>query len=366
MRGLTPLLLFSYVLAAQETPSRRTLPVPKVNGFETLKCDFHMHTVFSDGVVWPDTRVKEAWRDGLDALAITDHDDYHPHKDTVSVDLTHPYKIAKPVADQLGLLLVPGIEVTKGDLHVNALFVENFNATAGLGLLESLRKMKQERAFLFWNHPGWKGNKSWYPEIDTAHKEGLIHGVEVVNTDLLEPQTLPWLEEKKLTILANTDVHELVEIPSPGKHRSPITLVFARTRDLAGIREALESRRTLAWRQDECWGSGELLTGLFDASISLRTPVARAQSGGALVRVHNNSAIPYALTLVKSPAWLTLGEGRTVTLAAEAESALRFNVARSRPAGRQRVELEWEATNLHIPMSGNARVKLVFELDDAR
>ena len=32
---------------------RDNILIPDVNGFKVLKCDFHMHTVFSDGRVWP-------------------------------------------------------------------------------------------------------------------------------------------------------------------------------------------------------------------------------------------------------------------------------------------------------------------------
>jgi hypothetical protein len=32
---------------------RRVLAVPDVAGFVTLKADFHLHSVFSDGEVWP-------------------------------------------------------------------------------------------------------------------------------------------------------------------------------------------------------------------------------------------------------------------------------------------------------------------------
>lgn len=52
---------------------RNKINMPDVLGFKTLKCDFHSHTIFSDGDVWPSYRVEEAWRDGLDAIAITDH-----------------------------------------------------------------------------------------------------------------------------------------------------------------------------------------------------------------------------------------------------------------------------------------------------
>ena len=45
-----------------------------------------MHSVFSDGSVWPDIRVQEAIRDGLDVIATTEHIEYQPWKD----DIPHP------------------------------------------------------------------------------------------------------------------------------------------------------------------------------------------------------------------------------------------------------------------------------------
>jgi len=50
---------------------REIISIPDVNGLTVLKCDFHMHTVFTDGHVWPNVRNQEAWQEGLDALAIT-------------------------------------------------------------------------------------------------------------------------------------------------------------------------------------------------------------------------------------------------------------------------------------------------------
>lgn len=67
-----PVLTFSQV--------RNEIQIPDILGFKTLKCDFHMHTVFSDGLVWPTVRVSEAYSQGLDAIAITDHIEYRPHK----------------------------------------------------------------------------------------------------------------------------------------------------------------------------------------------------------------------------------------------------------------------------------------------
>ena len=57
---ITTLLLGTMSLQAQ----RQMVNVPELPGYVTLKCDFHIHTVFSDGNVWPTNRVSEAWRDG--------------------------------------------------------------------------------------------------------------------------------------------------------------------------------------------------------------------------------------------------------------------------------------------------------------
>ena len=51
----------------------RTIEFPNVTGYKTLVCDLHMHTVFSDGSVWPNIRVQEAKRDGVHVIATTEH-----------------------------------------------------------------------------------------------------------------------------------------------------------------------------------------------------------------------------------------------------------------------------------------------------
>src|SRR5512133_792216 len=69
-------LLIAGVSFAQERP---VINIPNILGYKTVKCDFHMHSVFSDGQVWPTVRIDEAWRDGLDAISITDHIEYRPN-----------------------------------------------------------------------------------------------------------------------------------------------------------------------------------------------------------------------------------------------------------------------------------------------
>src|SRR5918996_2544961 len=94
------LLLGAALHAQVPPPVRHELRVPDLPGLKTLKGDFHLHTVFSDGRVWPTVHVQEAWRDGLDVIALTEHVEYHPHSEDVSKDLRRPHAVARELAEQ--------------------------------------------------------------------------------------------------------------------------------------------------------------------------------------------------------------------------------------------------------------------------
>ena len=172
-------------LAAQPLV-RRPLPVPDLPGYRTLKGDFHLHTVFSDGNVWPTVHVQDAWRDGLDVIALTEHLEYHPHAADVKVDDGRSFAIAKPLADQLGIILVPGVEITKpdppkappvlpdGSLHFNALFVTDAKALhVPDDRMASLRLARAQGAFVFWNHPRFRVPRArWFPRSRAPTTKG--------------------------------------------------------------------------------------------------------------------------------------------------------------------------------------------------
>ena len=113
----------------QKVLAHKEIKLPNILGYKTLKCDFHMHTVFSDGIVWPTYRVIEAWEEGLDAIAITDHIEKQPSKKYVSGDHNASYEIAKQLAIEKNILLVHSGEVTRSmpPGHLNALFLSDVN-----------------------------------------------------------------------------------------------------------------------------------------------------------------------------------------------------------------------------------------------
>ena len=85
--SFTAFLLFQLVFGQRaHSDTDRIISFPNIKGYKTLICDLHTHTVFSDGSVWPSIRVAEANKDGLDAIAVTEHIEYQPYKE----DIPHP------------------------------------------------------------------------------------------------------------------------------------------------------------------------------------------------------------------------------------------------------------------------------------
>jgi hypothetical protein len=126
----------------------------------------------------------------------------------------------------------------------------------------------------------------------------MLNGIEVYNGDEYYPEALDWALEKKLTPFANTDAHD--PIVNQGKYRT-MTLVFAKSKTAEGIQEALFSRRTLAFCNNELAGDETLLSQLFHASLKYEnTPLKLKMKGRATVFIHNNSDITYELELTQT------------------------------------------------------------------
>lgn len=121
---LVSAFLLATCLMNVQAQRRNEIQVPDLDGYTTLKCDFHMHTVFSDGLVWPTVRVDEAYREGLDAISLTEHIEYRPHKKDVVADHNRSFDLCQKQAEKLGILLIRGSEITRpmAPGHFNAIF----------------------------------------------------------------------------------------------------------------------------------------------------------------------------------------------------------------------------------------------------
>jgi hypothetical protein len=264
---------------------RKILDIPNVNGYQTLKCDFHIHTVFSDGKVWPDVRVQEAWKEGLDVIAITDHVEYQPHSENVRHDHNRSYQLAKEAAKEKNLLVIKGTEISRQTPpgHFNAIFVgdasQYIEDNDSDKDREAILKPAQQDAFIFWNHPGWKpatnsNSYEWIDFVDRLYEEDILMGIEVFNGFDFFKKSLDWCVDNGLTVMATSDIHNLVEhdynLYGP-VHRT-MTLVFAKEKTTASVRDALEAGRTVAWASKYLAGKEEHVRDLFHASVEMGRP----------------------------------------------------------------------------------------------
>ncbi len=288
--------------------TRKELSIPDIPGYITLKCDFHMHTVFSDGSVWPTTRVIEAWLQGLDAISITDHLENYPRKKELIGDDNTSYDIAAPKAKQLGLLLVKAAEITKSmpPGHFNTLFIKDANPLDLADHRKALQIAHEQGAFVMWNHPGWKAQAPdsaiWYDEHSYLYEKGWFQGIEIFNSDeSYGLKVYTWAKEKKLAIFANTDIHGVVNMKYDleNSHR-PMTLVFSKEKTLDGIKEALFSKRTAAYFNDTIIGHEPELSELFKASIDIKNKEIKVRKNKTdYIHISNNSDLDYELILNK-------------------------------------------------------------------
>jgi hypothetical protein len=299
------LLALATSSSAQHHHRDRVIEFPDVPGFLSLETDLHIHTVFSDGNVWPTIRVEEASRDGLDVIAMTDHIEYQPHKE----DIPHPnrnrsYDLAAAAASESDLIVIKGSEITRSmpPGHSNAIFLEDANALLVDDPMDAFRAAKQQGAFIFWNHPMWEAQASdGVARLSDLHRQliqnGLLNGIEVVNDITYSDEALQIALDHNLTILGTSDIHGLVDwqfgVPEGG-HR-PITVVLAEERTAEAVRDALFAGRTVVWYEEVLVGKEENILPLLRASIEASSKGYEDDTAVYGVELKNNSSAEFIL-----------------------------------------------------------------------
>ena len=302
---------------------------PDIPGYKTLKTDLHIHTVFSDGNVWPTIRVQEALRENLDAISLTEHLEYQPHaKDIPHPDRNRAYDLALEEAKEHDLLIIPGSEITRSEPegHSNAVFISDANKILKDKAADAFSEAKKQGAFVFWNHPAWhRQSPSGNPILSDFQKEriknGELHGIEVINSLDYAKESLALALEQNLTIMGTSDVHGLIDwdYTEKGNHR-PITLVFAKEKSLESIQEALFAGRTVAVYNSLLVGKPEFLNPLLKASIEINSASYHEESQVLDVEIENVSSSDLLFenamefSFYSKPPIFTVGAGKKETL----------------------------------------------------
>jgi predicted metal-dependent phosphoesterase TrpH len=280
-----------------------------------------MHTYLDDGSVSPKARVREAWYDGLDIVAMTPHIGVHKTDCVHLKDYNLPYKLAESEGKKVGVLVIQSAEITRRKPfgHMNALFLKDCNVfdenrylvdENGVLLrdkngdripnrateMKDFEAAEAQGAFIIWNHPGWPDRKS---TLYSLHKklieEKRIHAVELFNSSEWYPRVLDWFDTYKLPMMANTDIHG-ISANIYNRSLRPMTLIFAKDQGLDSIKEALVNDLTLAYGYGILCGSEQLLSDLFKACVSVKVIRKGADGKGASLMLTNNSSIPFRLS----------------------------------------------------------------------
>lgn len=341
----------------------RAITFPDVPGYQTLICDFHTHSVFSDGSVWPDIRVEEAVRDGLDALAITEHLEYQPHlEDIPHPDRNRAYDLAVGFAAEHDLIVIRGSEVTRSmpPGHVNAIFLEDANALLLEDARAVFREVRRQGGFAFWNHPNWVAQRpDGLATLTDLHRqliaEGLLQGIEVVNDVTYSDEALQIALDHDLTILGTSDIHGLVDwqyqVPEGG-HR-PVTLVFAGERSEAGIQAALEAGRTVAWFNNLLVGRDAVLRPLLSAALTV-TEATYPDDDTSVLAVTIQNTSDAAFLLDNQTAYTFHGDADVLTIAPHQTKRLDVKTGERRAS----VQLVFEVLNAVIAPNTHPRLVL--------
>lgn len=347
----------------QESRTKKIFFIPDIPGYLTLKGDFHTHTIFSDGVVSPDFRITEAWTEDLDIIAITDHIEYRKNKDILPEDLNLGYKLALSKAEELDILLISGAEITKkmpNPGHFNALFVKDINKLINDDPMLQIEEAINQGAFIMWNHPG----SSWIrPIIDTTqfwdiHKDllakGWLHGIEVFNTDEWFPIALDWCASNNLTVFSNTDIHSPInywyDLSNSGNHRA-MTLVFAKTRSVDAVKDALFKNRTLGFFGKTIVGNEKLIVELFNAAINLKKPFRQTKRDGKIIffaELENPTDLTFILK--KEGEWKNNDRTDTIELLPRSSSIINYS--------EDFKHLEFQLTNCYHGINYHPSIKI--------
>jgi hypothetical protein len=214
--------------AAPPVPARRTrrsLPAP--DGLTWWACDFHAHTVHSDGSLGIAELAALAVDAGLDVLAVTDHNttSHHPH--------------LQAIGDRYGITLLPGQEVTTDRGHANAFgpipWVD-FRRPAQ----EWVEQVERDGGILSINHP-LGADCAWHQPLSTRPRHAELWHSGWFDRTWSAPMAWSSAWRPDVIPLGGSDFHS----PEGGHPlAAPVTWVAAATPSVSDIMAGIRAGRT--------------------------------------------------------------------------------------------------------------------------
>ena len=336
-----------------EIYNRRTeIILPQVKGFNCYKADFHVHTSYSDGWLTPAARVAEAWGDGLDIMAITDHyENYRNFKKIFKVaapfnedgkptKYTYPGKSGRAMLDfnaiheeaverrdkaGYNLLLIKGCEMARNSKilgHFNCLFVDDLNNLYNKDLSIAFDNVHAQGGLVIHNHPAYvRGTTDKSKEQAALYDAGKIDGIEVMNSRSFYPPIIRRCVEEKLFMVGGSDIHQETSrrFGSMGEYRT-MTFVFAKELTEAAVKEALLKRRTLSYSCGYIVGEEHWLVEFLNAAVNCQLTSVDKKNEVRTFQLTNTSSLTYRMRHGKDAYELEPFKSVTITLGKDKES----------------------------------------------
>lgn len=194
-----------------------------------LAGDLHMHSTASDGEYSSYELAQKAKEEGLDFIAVTDHNNYCGNFSLPSVK---------------GLTILPGVEWTHYKGHINffgvkAPFENSFIANSEEEMLNLIAQVRSNGALISVNHPKcpdcpclWE-NDEFFDMIEVWNGP-----MRKANMDAVSWWHKLLLSGRRIPIVGGSDFHRE---KSPVRQGHPITFVYSESRSSNAIMEALRA-----------------------------------------------------------------------------------------------------------------------------
>ena len=312
---------------AEDYNRRTKIVLPQVKGYNIYKGDFHIHTMYSDGRITPAGRVVEAWNDGLDVIAITDHyegyrnvqkffkvaapynADGKPTKymsafkaGAAMLDFNAIHDEAVEQRDKAGyeMLIIKGCEMARNAHilgHFNCLFLKDINPLYDKELSVAFDKVHAQGGLVVHNHPAYvRGTTDKSKEQAALYDAGKIDGIEVANSLTFYPPIVRRCVEENLFMLGCTDAHSetLRKYGSLGVYRT-MTFIMAKELTEEAIKDAFLKRRTIAYSAGYLIGEEKWLTEFLNAALDCHLLKVDEKSGNRRFQITNTTSFTYRL-----------------------------------------------------------------------
>ncbi len=170
-----------------------------------MKFDLHSHTIYSSRTKWafesiikPDDLIKLAIKQGLDGIAVTDHETFKGVLECLKI-------VRRKKSD---LMIIPGVEISSKDGHILGLGIEEWNVDKKMTAEEAIDSIRDFGGIAIAAHPlvsgiSRRGLGKLIENLD-------IDGVEVLNYRTSKndnQQALRIAKELNLGVTAGSDAH---------------------------------------------------------------------------------------------------------------------------------------------------------------